>query len=121
MATLAELTAKFEAVWPLLDERTRRVLAASEALAVGYGGVSLVHRACGLSRNAIARGIEEITAGSSPGVGRIRRPGAGRRPITARDPQLLAALDRLIDPDTRGDPESPLRWICKDVLINKDS
>jgi len=109
----AVLRQKFASVWGLLDEHTRRLMAANEALSLGYGGVSLVNRACGLSRNAIARGIAEIADGASPGVGRIRRAGAGRRPITARDPRLLAALDRLIDPDTRGDPESPLRWICK--------
>jgi Rhodopirellula transposase DDE domain len=113
MATLAELTAKFEAVWPLLDERTRRVLAASEALAVGYGGVSLVHRACGLSRNAIARGIEEIAEGHVDDPGRARRPGAGRKPLTEADPRLLATLERLLEDQTRGDPESPLRWTCK--------
>src|SRR3972149_8147686 len=113
MSADAVLRQKFASVWGLLDERTRRIMAANEALSLGYGGVSLVNRACGLSRNAIARGIEEITDGSSPGVGRIRRAGAARRPITARAPRLLAALDRLIDPDTRGDPESPLRWICK--------
>src|SRR5712692_11490289 len=113
MSSDAVLRQKLAAVWGLLDERTRRLMAANEARSLGYGGVSRVNRACGLSRNAIARGIEEITAGSSPGVGRIRRAGAGRRPITARDPHLLAALDRVIDPDTRGDPESPLRWICK--------
>lgn len=113
MTTDADLAEKFAAVWALLDERTRRVLAANEARALGFGGVSRVHRACGLSRSVIAKGLQEIEDGSSPGVGRIRRPGAGRRPITARDPRLLAALDRLIDPDTRGDPESPLRWICK--------
>jgi hypothetical protein len=113
MSSDAVLRQKLASVWGLLDERTRRLMAANEARSLGYGGVSRVNRACGLSRNAIARGIEEITAGSSPGVGRIRRAGAGRRPITARDPHLLTALDRLIDPDTRGDPESPLRWICK--------
>lgn len=113
MSSDAVLRQKLASVWGLLDERTRRLMAANEARSLGYGGVSRVNRACGLSRNAIARGIEEITAGSSPGVGRIRRAGAGRRPITARDPHLLAALDRLIEPDTRGDPESPLRWICK--------
>src|SRR3972149_6299536 len=107
------LRQKFASVWGLLDERTRRLMAANEAMSLGYGGVSLGSRACGLSRNAITRGIEEIPDGSSPGVGRIRRAGAGRRPITARDPRLLAALDCLIDPDTRGDPESPLRWVCK--------
>jgi hypothetical protein len=113
MSSDAVLRQKFASVWGLLDERTRRLMAANEALALGYGGVSQVNRACGLSRNAIARGMQEITDGASPGVGRIRRVGAGRRPITTRDPRLLAALDRLIDPDTRGDPESPLRWICK--------
>src|SRR5437867_1819336 len=113
MSADAVLRQKLASVWGLLDERTRRLMAANEARSLGYGGVSRVSRACGLSRNAIARGIEEIADGSSPGVGRIRRAGAGRRPITARDPHLLAALDRLIDPDTRGDPESPLRWICK--------
>jgi Rhodopirellula transposase DDE domain len=113
MGSLAELTAKFETVWPLLDERTRRLLAASEAVALGYGGVSLVHRACGLSRNAIVRGIAELDGGRVVGEGRTRRPGAGRKPATTADPRLLAALDRLIDDQTRGDPASPLRWVCK--------
>ena len=110
---LATLRDKLAAVWPLLDERTRRLLAANEALAVGYGGVARVRRACGLSRKAITNGIRDIQEGSCPEGGRRRRAGGGRKKITARDPQLLAALDRLIDPDTRGDPESPLRWICK--------
>ena len=113
VGSLVELTAKFRAVWPLLDERTRRVMAANEALAFGYGGVSLVHRACGLSRNAIARGIEEIEAGEAPEPGRVRRPGAGRMPLTEADPRLMAAVDRLLDDQTRGDPRSPLRWTCK--------
>src|SRR5213594_3847131 len=97
----------------MLDERTRRLMAASEALVLAYGGVSLVHRACGLSRRAIAKGIREIRSGAVLEAGRIRRRGAGRKPITAHDPQLLVALDGLIEPDTRGDPESPLRWVCK--------
>ena len=107
------LPQKFAAVWRFLDERTRRIMAANEAMVLGYGGISRVRRACGLSRKAIAKGIQEIKAGSLPLGGRIRRAGAGRKKITARDPQLLAALGRLIDPETRGDPESPLRWICK--------
>jgi len=107
------LRRKFAAVWPLLDERTRRLMAASEALGLAYGGVSLVHRACGLSRRAIAQGIREIRSGAVLEAGRIRRRGAGRKPITVHDPQLLVALDGLIEPDTRGDPESPLRWVCK--------
>lgn len=113
MRSGATVREKLAAVWPMLDERTRRILAANEAIASGYGGVSLVHRACGLSRKAIAKGIREIKDGFCAGGGRIRREGAGRKGITVRDPQLLAALDRLIDPDTRGDPESPLRWVCK--------
>ena len=113
MSTLARLTQKFQPVWPLLDERTRRIMAASEAMTLGYGGVSLVRRACGLSRKAITKGIREIEEGVVPLKGRIRRPGAGRKPITVSDPHLLAALERMIDGETRGDPESPLRWICK--------
>ena len=113
MDSLAELTAKLHSVWPLLDERTRRIMAASEAMALGYGGVSLVRRACGLSRKAIAKGIREIEEGSAPLERRIRRPGSGRKPITVSDPRLVDALERMVDHQTRGDPESPLRWICK--------
>ncbi len=106
------LQKKFAEIWPLLDERARRLLAASEARAWGYGGVSRVHRACGLSRKAIAKGIGEIAAGTVL-VGRIRRAGAGRKKLTEHDPRLLVALERCIEPGTRGDPESPLRWTCK--------
>ena len=104
---------KFRSVWPLLDERTRRIMAASEAIELGYGGVSIVRRACGLSRKAIAKGIREIQEGESPPEGRVRRPGGGRKKITVSDPTLVASLESLIDSETRGDPESPLRWICK--------
>lgn len=100
-------------MWPLLDERTRRLLAANEARALGRGGISEVSRACGLSRKAIAKGIKEIETGTAPPPGRIRQPGAGRKKITEHDPELAGALERLIEPDTRGDPESPLRWTCK--------
>ena len=113
MNPITALGRKFRSIWPLLDERTRRVMAASEAMGLGYGGVSLVHRACGLSRKAIGKGIREIEQGDAPAAGRIRRPGAGRKNLKVRDPELWAALDRLIDGGTRGDPESPLRWICK--------
>jgi len=106
------LRRKFSDVWPLLDERSRRLMAANEARALGYGGISKVRQACGLSRKAIAKGIREIADGSSM-PGRIRRSGAGRKNIVVRDPKLLASLERLIEPETRGDPESPLRWICK--------
>jgi hypothetical protein len=113
MDAVDTLRETFGAVWPLLDERTRRIVAGNEAVALGYGGVTLVHQACGLSRKTITNGIRELEDGASPGEGRQRRAGAVRKAITIRDPQLLAALERLIDPDTRGDHESPLRWICK--------
>jgi len=113
MHSIAALKRKLNSIWPLLDERTRRIMAANEAIGLGYGGVSTVHRACGLSRKAIAKGVGEIEAGAAPLAGRICRPGAGRKNLTETDPALLAALDGLIDGGTRGDPESPLRWICK--------
>ena len=113
MKTLTGLEEKLAGVWSLLDERTRRLMAANEARALGHGGISEVSRACGLSRKAIAKGIEEIEAGVVPPPGRVRQPGAGRKRITTHDPRLLSALERLIDPATRGDPESPLRWLCK--------
>ncbi len=113
MSPLPDLKEKFRTVWPLLDERTRRVMAANEALSLGFGGISEVHRACGLSRRAIAQGISEIQEGVAPSNGRIRRPGAGRKSITVSDPLLVQALEEMIDCQTRGDPESPLRWICK--------
>ena len=113
MGSMAELTAKFAAVWPLLDERTRRLMAASEAIALGYGGVSRVQRACGLSRRTIANGIREIEEGTAAAPGCIRRGGGGRKALTTSDPRLVEALEALIDGQTRGDPESPLRWICQ--------
>ena len=88
-------------------------MAANEAIGLGYGGVSMVRRACGLSRKAITKGIREIQKGDCPAEGRIRRAGAGRKSLTVTDPALLEAMERLIEPGTRGDPESPLRWICK--------
>jgi len=113
MMSLADLKRKFRAAWPHLDERTRRIMAATEAMSLGYGGVSLVSRACGLSRKAIRKGIGELSNRGKPLVGRIRRPGAGRKAITQSDPRLIRTLESLIDAQTRGDPQSPLRWICK--------
>jgi len=107
------LTQKLRTIWPFLNERMRRLTAANEALQLGYGGVSRVQRACGLSRKAIAKGIREIEKGDASLGERIRRPGAGRKNLTVSDPGLVAALDALIEGGTRGDPESPLRWVCK--------
>ena len=106
------LRKKFDDIWSLLDEKSRRLMAASEARFLGYGGISKVRRACGLSRKAIAKGMKEIAEGIAL-PGRIRREGGGRKKITERDPQLIKALEHLIEPETRGDPESPLRWTCK--------
>src|SRR5580693_1567837 len=110
--TLAELSTKFRAMWPLLDERRRRMMAAIEAKSLGYGGVSLVSRACGLSRNTILKGIRELEAGTSL-EGRIRRPGAGRKPASVSDPTLEAELEAILEETTRGDPQSALRWTLK--------
>jgi hypothetical protein len=111
------LRKKFRAVWPLLDERARRLLAANEAMALAHGGISAVQKACGLSRKAIARGIQEIRSKTGLEPGRIRRPGAGRKPLTVKDRGLLAALDLLVEPNTLGDPQSPLRWVCKSTRV----
>lgn len=108
MNTPPGLKQKFHAVWPLLDERTRRVMAANEAISLGFGGITEVHHACGLSRKAIAKGIAEIQEGIMPPTGHIRRSGAGRKAITESDPRLLEALEAMVDSQTRGDPESPL-------------
>lgn len=116
-AVLSELKRKLRSIWPHLDERTRRLTAANEAMSLGYGGVSVVHRACGLSRKAILKGIREIGVGAAPLEGRVRRPGAGRKALTVSDPALLGALDEMIEGHTRGDPESPLRWICKSTRV----
>ena len=108
MNRLSELKQKFRAAWPHWDERTRRIMAAIEAVSLGYGGVAVVRRACGLSRKAISKGIREIQGRGTPLVGRIRRPGAGRKSITQSDPRLVQTLEGLIDEQTRGDPESAL-------------
>ena len=96
-----------------LDERSRRLWAAAEAQALGYGGASLVARATGISRSTIVRGLKEAPGSGSVEAGRIRRPGGGRKRATTVDPRLRVALDQLVDPTSRGDPESPLRWTCK--------
>ena len=89
-------------------------MAATEAVSLGYaGGVSLVARACGLSRKAIRKGMVELASRGKPMVGRVRRPGAGRKSLAQSDPTLVETLEALIDEQTRGDPESALRWICK--------
>jgi hypothetical protein len=103
---------KLQNLWPHLNERSRRMLAAAEAEQIGYGGVSLVSRACGLSRVTIIKGMQELSAPALPAE-RIRRSGGGRHSLVRQDPKLPALLESLVEPLTRGDPESPLRWTCK--------
>jgi hypothetical protein len=108
----ARLVEKFAAVSPVLDERGRRLWAAAESRSLGWGGDSLVSGATGLARETIRKGRREIERGVEPSD-RIRRPGAGRPGIEATQPGIRSALERLVDPLTRGDPGSPLRWTCK--------
>jgi hypothetical protein len=106
---------RFSVIASLLDERQRRLWAAAEAKAIGYGGVSMVARATGITRPTIHAGLTELAAGSVLPPGRVRRAGAGDKSLTATQPGLKAALDALVEPTARGDPESPLRWTCKGV------
>jgi hypothetical protein len=103
---------KYAAIFPRLDERQRRLIAAADALFLGRGGVSRVSRASGLSRTTIHRGRTELDAGSSADR-HIRKAGGGRKRMAEQDPALLQALEALVEPLTRGDPMSPLRWTCK--------
>jgi hypothetical protein len=116
-ADISLIRQKFVALDPVMDERVRRQWAAAEAVAYGWGGVSAVARATGLARNTIAAGGRELRAQAEhpeqPISPWLRRPGAGRKLLIEKDPALEHALDRLIDPVTRGDPMSPLRWTCK--------
>ena len=106
---------KFELLAGELNERTRRLIAAAEAMALGWGGISAVARATGFSQRAIRQGIKELKAERVPSQGRIRRAGGGRKKTVSKDESLCEDLERLVEPVTRGDPESPLRWTCKSV------
>jgi Rhodopirellula transposase DDE domain len=114
-AIIERIRRKFQAMAPVLDERSRRQWAAAEALELAWGGVTNVALATGLARNTIASGVRELQAqlgGALPSP-RLRREGGGRKCLEVSDAGLWEALDTLIDPVTRGDPESPLRWTCK--------
>jgi hypothetical protein len=115
---VARIRRKYRALEPELDERRRRQWAGAEARELGWGGVTVVARATGLSRTTINAGKDELAEPAKQRASeamRVRRPGGGRRPLTETDPDLLAALENLIEPTTRGDPESPLRWTCKSI------
>lgn len=114
---LRQIELKFAALEPVLDERVRRQWAAAEALAYGWGGMTAVSHATGLSVDTIRKGMEELAQREiepdAPVPARLRRPGGGRQRLDEQDPELVPALERLVDPVTRGDPQSPLRWTCK--------
>ena len=112
---VAAITRRFELLAPVLNERTRRLAAAAEAVAYGRGGGVAVARATGVSRRAIRQGIIELQATTPWPAERVRRPGGGRKPTVETDPGLREALEALVEPTSRGDPESPLRWTCKSL------
>ena len=106
---------RFMHLKPFLNERQRRLAAAAEARTLGRGGISAVASATGVARKTIARGLQELATPDTSLGQRIRRPGGGRKRTVVKDPTLLADLERLVEPVSRGDPESPLRWTSKSV------
>jgi transposase len=106
---------RFSAVRDLLDERSRRLLVATEARALGRGGITAVAQATGVSRAVIRLGLRELNGQWSAEPGRVRRPGGGRKRLADLDPTLVQDLECLVEPTTRGDPETPLRWTCKSL------
>jgi transposase len=115
VADSAGITARYEALKPVLDERARRLLAAAESQVVGKGGISAVAQATGISRPVIRQGIAELKNPDTLPSGRIRRKGGGRKKAVEKDESLTSDLQNLLESTTRGDPESPLRWTCKSV------
>src|SRR5271157_1822594 len=115
MVDIDAVKRRFESLLPAVDERVRRLIAAAESLAIDYGGISIVSRATGVSRRAIARGIVELDKPPVPSGGAVRKPGGGRKRTAEQDATLVRDLEQLIEPLSRGDPESPLRWTCKSV------
>jgi transposase len=111
-----QLATRFEGLLPHLNERQQRLALACEARLLGHGGVAAVAAAAGVSPTTVRRGVGELDGGEDPlPVGRSRRPGGGRKPVTAHDSELVAALLALVEPDERGDPMSPLRWTTKSL------
>jgi Rhodopirellula transposase. len=113
MTTTCEIKERYRQIQPHLNERTRRLWAASEAQAWGYGGVTLVASVTGVSRRAITEGIAELKSRDALSPERIRWPGAGPKTLERKRPDIKRRLEALVEPLTRGDPESPLRWTCK--------
>jgi DDE family transposase len=114
VVTREMLAAKFGSIFPHLDERQRRLLLGAEARVLGHGGIRLVAAAAGVREGTVSAGARELESGEEP-LGRARRPGGGRKPLPETDPGLVPALLALVEPEERGDPESPLRWTGKGV------
>src|SRR4030095_8468919 len=116
MEVLGQLATRFEVLLPHLNERQQRLALAVEARLLGHGGVRAVARVAGVSETTVRKGVFELEAGEEPfPPGRVRRPGGGRKSVAQQDPDLLPALLALVEPDERGDPESPLRWTTKSL------
>ena len=115
MIDTALIRQRFATVAPFLNERGRRLVAASEAVAAGRGGIAAVAAATGVAPSTIGRGIEELSKGGDQLCGRVRRPGGGRKSTIEKDHTLLSDLEALVEPTSRGDPEQPLRWTCKSL------
>jgi len=115
MDSLAAVRQRFTVLEPVLDEKSRRLLVAAESKAWGPGGISAVSKTTGVSRQVIRQGLRELAQPPTHPAGRVRRPGGGRKRARQKDPTLLADLEKLVDPTTRGDPECCLRWTCKSV------
>ncbi len=111
----AAIRVRYEALDPLLDERGRRRYAAAEALAAGHGGIVAVSQITGVARSTIGRGLAELRSGAAIQSDRVRKPGGGRKSLTAKDPTLLDDLRSLVEPSTRGDPQAPLLWSAKSL------
>jgi DNA-binding phage protein len=109
------MSARHEALCAVLNERDRRLYAASEAKAAGRGGIAAVSRVTGVARSTIGRGLKDLASPERLPAGRVRRAGGGRKSLTETDPTLLSDLEALVEPDSRGDPMSPLRWTCKSL------
>ena len=110
---------RFSAVSPFLDERGRRVVAAAEAAAAGYGGIAAVSAATGIAASTIGRGLRELSEPRE--LERVRRAGGGRKRNVAKDATLLSDLGGLVEPTARGDPQSPLLWTCKIWWIKRST
>ena len=121
---IGSIALKYQDLISEMDERTRRLWAASEARGIGYGGISAVARVTGMAISTIRTGLRELASRKPPGrpeqhasVRRVRHTGGGRKRLTQKDPLLTMALKRLVESTTRGDPMSPLRWTCKSTRV----